>query len=83
VLFPRRRANSCSCANLSGLTATVSIPLKVEILAADVNSPLKGLGERSRCARWLAAHRYLEYDIREALTYAAWRVEQTEVSLGK
>ena len=32
----------------------------------------------------LAAYPYLEEaDIREALTYAAWRVEETEVPLGK
>ena len=32
----------------------------------------------------LAAYAYLEEaDIREALTYAAWRVEETEVPLGK
>ena len=32
----------------------------------------------------LAAYPYLEEaDIREALTYAAWRVEKTEVPLGK
>lgn len=32
----------------------------------------------------LAAYPYLEADdIREALTYAAWRVEETEVPLGK
>jgi len=32
----------------------------------------------------LAAYPYLEQDdIREALTYAAWRVEETEVPLGK
>lgn len=32
----------------------------------------------------LAAYPYLEEDdIREALTYAAWRVKETEVPLGK
>ena len=32
----------------------------------------------------LAAYPYLEEaDVREALTYAAWRVEETEVPLGK
>jgi uncharacterized protein (DUF433 family) len=32
----------------------------------------------------LAAYPYLEEaDIREALSYAAWRVEETEVPLGK
>jgi uncharacterized protein (DUF433 family) len=32
----------------------------------------------------LAAYPYLEEaDIREALAYAAWRVEETEVPLGK
>lgn len=32
----------------------------------------------------LAAYPYLaEADIREALSYAAWRVEETEVPLGK
>ena len=32
----------------------------------------------------LATYPYLEEaDIREALTYAAWRVEETEVPLGK
>jgi uncharacterized protein (DUF433 family) len=32
----------------------------------------------------LAAYPYLEEDdIREALTYAAWRVEETEVPLGE
>ena len=35
-------------------------------------------------AEILAAYPYLEEeDIREALAYAAWRVEETEVPLGK
>lgn len=35
-------------------------------------------------AEILAAYPYLEEaDIREALSYAAWRVEETEVPLGK